>query len=145
MTVILFNSVLIVLLMCFIAYRVTIIWYANNSSRLEIMKLLNDIWQKLDNISQQLDDIEHNVHDDITDDRRDIVAMLKSINDVVDDLRDNRILDKLKELDKPPFNIPMDLPCYHPDGICMNPHMDCINCPKRCTGGTWSTSTNLNK
>jgi len=36
-------------------------------------------------------------------------------------------------------------PCYAPDGICTNPCRDCINCPKRGTGGTWSTSTNLNK
>lgn len=31
-------------------------------------------------------------------------------------------------------------PCYAPDGICTNPQMDCINCPKRGTGGTWSTN-----
>lgn len=31
-------------------------------------------------------------------------------------------------------------PCYSPDGICTNPQMDCINCPKRGTGGTWSTN-----
>lgn len=34
-------------------------------------------------------------------------------------------------------------PCYAPNGICTNPQMDCINCPKRGTGGTWSTSTNI--
>ena len=83
---------------------------------------------------------------DIEIDTVSIFQRLDSIHDdVVDDLRDNRILDKLKELDKPPFNILMDLPCYHPDGICTNPQMDCINCPKRGTGGIWSTSTNLNK
>ena len=31
-------------------------------------------------------------------------------------------------------------PCYAPDGVCMNPHGDCINCPKRGGGGTWSTN-----
>ena len=36
-------------------------------------------------------------------------------------------------------------PCYAPNGICTNPQMDCINCPKRGTGGTWSTGTNINK
>ena len=36
-------------------------------------------------------------------------------------------------------------PCYAPNGICVNPQMDCINCPKRSTGGTWSTSTNISK
>ena len=29
-------------------------------------------------------------------------------------------------------------PCYAPDGICTNPHRDCINCPK-----SWSDSSNL--
>ena len=33
-------------------------------------------------------------------------------------------------------------PCYTSDGICINPQMDCINCPKRgVTGGTWATNT----
>lgn len=36
-------------------------------------------------------------------------------------------------------------PCYASNGICTNPQMDCINCPKRGTGGTWSTSTNTIK
>lgn len=37
-------------------------------------------------------------------------------------------------------------PCYAPDGICTNPQMDCINCPKhRSSGGTWLTSTNISK
>lgn len=36
-------------------------------------------------------------------------------------------------------------PCYAPNGICTNPQMDCINCPKRGTGGSWSTSTNTIK
>ena len=36
-------------------------------------------------------------------------------------------------------------PCYLPDGICTNPQMDCINCPKRGDGGTWTTGTNINK
>ena len=30
-------------------------------------------------------------------------------------------------------------PCYAPDGICMNPQMDCINCPKH--GGGFYTQT----
>lgn len=34
-------------------------------------------------------------------------------------------------------------PCYAPNGICTNPQMDCIICPKRGDGGTWSTSTNI--
>ena len=34
--------------------------------------------------------------------------------------------------------------CYEPNGTCINPQMDCINCPRhRTTGGNWSTSTNV--
>ena len=25
---------------------------------------------------------------------------------------------------------PYELPCWHKDGVCTNPHRDCINCPK---------------
>ena len=70
-------------------------------------------------ISQQLDNIEDNI---------------------LDDLRDIRIADKLGNTSP---NV--QPPCYAPDGICSNPYMDCINCPKRGTGGTWSTSTNISK
>jgi len=38
-------------------------------------------------------------------------------------------------LDAKPFP-----PCYAHDGICTNPQMDCIGCPKRGDGGTWSTN-----
>lgn len=31
--------------------------------------------------------------------------------------------------------------CYEPGGTCTNPHMDCINCPKTTTGGTFITSS----
>ena len=49
----------------------------------------------------------------------------------------------LKRLILPNYDKPIQpiyTPCYAPDGICMNPHGDCINCPKRGTGGTWSTT-----
>lgn len=36
---------------------------------------------------------------------------------------------------------PYNPPCYAPDGICTNPQMDCVNCPKRCTSGRWVTDT----
>lgn len=29
--------------------------------------------------------------------------------------------------------------CWEPGGICINPHFDCINCPKVATGGTITT------
>ena len=32
-------------------------------------------------------------------------------------------------------------PCYAPEGICTNPQMDCINCPRKTTGGTFNTSS----
>ena len=48
---------------------------------------------------------------DIEIDTVSIFQQLDSIHDdVVDDLRDIRLTDKLKELDKPPFNIPTDVP-----------------------------------
>ena len=31
--------------------------------------------------------------------------------------------------------------CYEPGGTCTNPQMDCINCPRKNTGGTWTTNT----
>lgn len=48
-----------------------------------------------------------------------------------------RLAELLVERDKLGFaptwvNQPMQTtPCYAPDGICTNPQMDCINCPKR--------------
>lgn len=68
--------------------------------------------------------------------------LLADKDNILDDLRDIR---PAQELGKASPNVPVPLPCYSPSGICTNPQMDCINCPKRDTGGTWSTSTNLNK
>lgn len=83
-----------------------------------------------------------NIKDDITDDRRDIVAMLTSINDMVDKMHRNlcaEIADKKVDRVYPPTYV---TPCYAPDGICLNPQMDCINCPKRGEGGQWTTTSN---
>ena len=34
------------------------------------------------------------------------------------------------------------LPCYHPDGVCINPQKDCVNCPKQGSyGSTWTSNT----
>lgn len=42
-----------------------------------------------------------------------------------------------------PFVPAYQLPCYHPDGVCINPQKDCVNCPKQGTYGfTWTTNTN---
>lgn len=81
----------------------------------------NNLLERFDNISRQLDNIENNI---------------------LDDLRDIRLADKLGKTSP---NVPTALPCYAPNGICTNPQMDCINCPKRGTGGTWSTSINISK
>lgn len=28
--------------------------------------------------------------------------------------------------------------CYEPGGVCTNPQMDCINCPRKTTGGVYT-------
>jgi hypothetical protein len=35
-------------------------------------------------------------------------------------------------------NFHNSIPCYAPGGICTNPQMDCINCPKKTTGGSFT-------
>lgn len=67
------------------------------------------------------------------------------LKDIVDKMHRNlcaEIADKMVDIVYPPTYV---TPCYAPNGICTNPQMDCINCPKRGTGGTWSTSTNTIK
>lgn len=67
----------------------------------------------------------------------------RELTDAVDKMHKNlcvEIADKMVDRVYPPTYI---TPCYAPDGICTNPQMDCINCPKRGDGGTWSTSTNI--
>lgn len=79
---------------------------------------------------------------DIRGDTVDIFQKLNDIeDDILDDLRDIRLADKIVGSG---FQNGFP-PCYAPNGICTNPQMDCINCPKRGTGGTWSTSTNTIK
>lgn len=128
------------------------------------------VWQKLDanweqlrkiethtnflaDISQQLDNIE----DNILDDRRDIVAMLASINDMVDKMHRNICADVAEKMVDRAFPIkegePLDKsfvpqtvtpwpPCYW-GGSCTNPHRDCVNCPRpNVSGGTWTTTGN---
>ena len=79
-----------------------------------------------------------------------VISIISTLNDIkqqhedikdniLDDLRDIHLADKLSKTSP---NVSPPLPCYAPNGICTNPQMDCINCPKREAGGTWSTSTN---
>jgi len=76
----------------------------------------------------------------------DVTSIVKRINeltDIVDKMHRNlcvEIADKMVDRVYPPTYV---TPCYAPDGICTNPQMDCINCPKRGTGGTWSTNISI--
>ena len=50
-----------------------------------------------------------------------------------------RLAELLVERDNAPSFIPY-FPiykphCWEPGGLCTNPHMDCINCPRKITGG----------
>ncbi len=73
--------------------------------------------------------------------RGDTVDIFQELNDIedniLDDLMDIRLADKLGKTSP---NVPTPLPCYSPNGICVNPQMDCIGCPRRGTGGSWSTN-----
>ena len=61
---------------------------------------------------------------------------------ILEAIWDNDVKDKI-QIQPIPFNIPSyQLPCYHPDGVCINPQKDCVNCPKQGTyGSTWTTNT----
>lgn len=62
---------------------------------------------------------------------------------ILEAIWDNDVKEKI-QIQPIPFNIPAyQLPCYHPDGICINPQKDCVNCPKQGTYDfTWTTNTN---
>lgn len=83
-----------------------------------IKAYFNNLLERCRTLQQQLNDIKDNI---------------------LDDLRDIRLADKLGKTSP---NVPIT-PCYAPNGICTNPQMDCINCPKRGDGGTWSTNTSI--
>lgn len=92
----------------------------------------NNLLERFDNISQQLDNIESNNDQDF-----------EKLTDIVDKMHRNlcvEIADKMVDRVYPPTYV---TPCYAPDGICTNPQMDCISCPKRGTSGTWSTNTSI--
>lgn len=83
-------------------------------------------------ISQQLNNIENNNDQDF-----------EKLTDIVDKMHRNlcvEIADKMVDRVYPPTYV---TPCYAPNGICTNPQMDSINCPKRGTGGTWPTNTSI--
>ena len=59
--------------------------------------------------------------------------------------------DELTYIDPMPMRMPYAVPethtlrplCYEPGGTCTNPHFDCINCPKKTTGGIFTPNTTL--
>lgn len=65
---------------------------------------------------------------------------------ILEAIWNNDVKDKI-QIQPIPFNIPSyQLPCYHPDGVCINPQRDCINCPKQGSyGSTYSSNTTINK
>ena len=128
-----------------------------------VWKLLDDIkawqksvWQELRGIRVNVADTAEYTHNHIAPDVESISNNilhlideskgLPALVDIVDKMHRNlcvEIADKMVDRAYPPTYVTP--PCYAPDGICMNPHGDCINCPKRGTGGVWSTSTNTIK
>lgn len=132
----------------------------------------HDVWQQLNanweqlrkiethtnflaDISRQLDNIEGNAIDEMEDFVRDTEGIL---NDLAVNVKGNyNTLEQQQEdigyikmrinhilgLMHPAHEVVKQQPCYAPNGICTNPQMDCINCPKRGTGGTWSTNTSI--
>ena len=92
-------------------------------------------------IKQPIKRQQKSTKDDILNEDKGLPALV----DTVDKMHRNlcvEIADKMVDRIYPPTYV---TPCYAPDGICTNLQMDCINCPKRGTGGSWSTSTNINQ
>ena len=130
-----------------------------------VWKLLDDIkgwqksvWQEMRGIRVNVADTAEYTHNHIAPDVEIISSNflhlldeskgIPALVDIVDKMHRNlcvEIADKMVDrVYKQPTSV-NGTPCYAPDGICTNPQMDCINCPKRGTGGMWSSSTNLNK
>ena len=124
------------------------------------IKGFHGVWQKFDAGVEQLCGIEVNTHH-VSSVLRDSIAPdvetlsnnfqylldgkkgIPALFDIVDKMHRNLcvdIADKMVDRVYPPTYNP---PCYAPNGICTNPQMDCINCPKRGTGGTWSTNISI--
>lgn len=106
-----------------------------------ILLFFGVVWKLLDDIKEW----QKSVCDKLCSIRSDTVDIFQELNDIedniLDGLMDIRLADKIVGSG---FQNGFP-PCYAPNGICTNPQMDCINCPKRGTGGTWSTSTNTIK
>lgn len=136
-----------------------------------VWKLLDDIKEWLNSICDKLCSIRsdtvdifqelNNIEDNILDESVGLPAICKKLDDlrivapelrgVLNDLAINSKghYNELQQLREEIYNKRLLLgldtkpspPCYAPGGICTNPQMDCINCPKRgTTGGTWLTN-----
>lgn len=123
----------------------------------DIIRWQESIWQELRNIRVNVADTAEYTHNHIAPDVEIITNNflhlldegkgLPALVDIVDKMHRNlcvEIADKMVDrMYKQPTSV-NGTPCYAPDGICMNPHGDCINCPKRGGGGTWSTNIETN-
>ena len=125
-----------------------------------VWKLLDDIkgwqksiWQEQRGIRVNVADTAEYTHNHIAPDVEtlsnnfqyllDGKKGIPALFDIVDKIHRNLCVetaDKMVDRVYPPTYV---VPCYAPNGICTNPQMDCINCPKRGTGGTWSTNTSI--
>ena len=128
-------EITIITLLALIAFALIFRDFVIGKALDQIIKNQESQYKKLDFIKTQIagiwrgqDKIENNI------------AILSSI---VDKMHRNlcvEIADKMVDrVYKQPTSV-NGTPCYAPDGICTNPCRDCINCPKRGTGGTWTTN-----
>ena len=106
-------------------------------------------WSHFDNVVCQLYGIKetvNSIYNAIGADGCNNFKKLSELTDIVDKMHRNlcvEIADKMVDrVYKQPTSV-NGTPCYAPDGICTNPCRDCINCPKRGTGGTWSTNISI--
>lgn len=117
----------------------------------QIKRWQESIWNELRSIWVNVADTAEYTHNHIAPDLElvsrcisESAQYLNNMNVVLDKMHRNlcvEIADKMVDRAYPPTYV---TPCYAPNGICTNPQMDCINCPKRGTGGTWSTNLNKN-
>lgn len=123
-TIIVLLAAIVVLLMILLRASIEVfhgVWKNQDiilGDTMVIKAYFNNLLERCRTLQQQLNDIKDNI---------------------LDDLRDIRLADKLGKTSP---NVPIT-PCYAPNGICTNPQMDCINCPKRGDGGTWSTNISI--
>lgn len=140
-----FEITIIVLLAAIVVLLAWLIVLTRNNYRLNQTKELKR-QQQVESILSHLKTMrERSMHLLVISDRLVIhsdncIKRLAELTDTVNKMHKNlcvEIADKMVDRVYPPTYNP---PCYAPDGICTNPQRDCINCPKRGTGGTWSTN-----